>query len=415
MNDNNQFTLLIPTFNRPNDLFRLLTYLERHGSNFPILVLDSSSEDVHAKNQEQAARLKLNISFGLYDTSTGPWEKYWRGSELVETEFTCFCADDDLIIFEAISPLLEFLQNHPDYSVAHGWYFTFYQNVHFGITSIVYSGSSLESDDPLQRVRNLFEKYEAVTYGMYRTNIIKQVLESAQGLSSLLGRELLAGGLTAATGKVARLPIIYYGRSLGPSQPYTNWHPLEYLVSSPEALFSEYANYRRILLDALKLQCPSRHTDPDWYKFIDLIHLKYFSEYLKPEIATYLLDQVLLGRDKLTIMQGIWTILADGESAAINKLRRSGFLKKIRDSLAPNFRLHYVARYLSPREHKIVYTKTTSGQQREYWLYKNFMISIANLNGFPVNDKFWIFGCKFLCGCSWIVILPFGVASRDFP
>src|SRR5262245_1015915 len=55
------FTLLIPTYNRPADLARLLVYLARRGAAFPIHVLDSSTPDVREANAALVARLDLDV------------------------------------------------------------------------------------------------------------------------------------------------------------------------------------------------------------------------------------------------------------------------------------------------------------------------------------------------------------------
>ena len=142
------------------------------------------------------------------------------------------CADDDVVMVDSLPVLRDFLQKHHDFSAAHGWYFTFYDNVHLGITSIVYSGPSIDRDDPFLRLRDLLNRYEAVTYAVYRTDVMRRVLYEVQRVESMLARELLAGELTVLWGKVARLPIFYYGRSLGPSESYAHWHPVNFLTNN---------------------------------------------------------------------------------------------------------------------------------------------------------------------------------------
>ena len=49
------FTLVIPTYNRPQQLSGLLGYLEAERPGFRVLVLDSSRPEVLARNRERTA------------------------------------------------------------------------------------------------------------------------------------------------------------------------------------------------------------------------------------------------------------------------------------------------------------------------------------------------------------------------
>ena len=124
-----KFTLIVPTYNRPVELSRLLGYLARQRPNFPVLVLDSSEPSTQQANMVAAAKLDCDIRVKTFDQQISPWEKFWRGAELVETEYCSLCADDDLVMLESLDRLVGFLEEHADHSVAHGWYFTFYDNV----------------------------------------------------------------------------------------------------------------------------------------------------------------------------------------------------------------------------------------------------------------------------------------------
>src|SRR5689334_21982975 len=103
-----------------------------------------------------------------------------------------------------------------------------------------------------------------------------------QGVTNMLERELLGGALAVVAGKTARLPLLYSGRSLGPSAPYADWHPVDFLASSPQSLFDDYQRYRAILLE----YCASlgRPLDTAEHYLVDLAHLRYLSDYFKPAV-----------------------------------------------------------------------------------------------------------------------------------
>jgi len=376
-----QFTLIIPTYNRPRELARLLGYLTRHAAAFSILVLDSSNDENKALNAALVPGTSLDIRLIACDPSMGPWEKFWRGSEEVKTEFCSLCADDDIILPDALAPLTRFLRDHPDFSAAHGWYFSFYFTDHVGITACVYSSPSLDQDDPLLRLRDLFSRYEAITYGIYRAEAMRCALREVQPVESPMARELLGGALTVAMGKVARLPVFYYGRALGASHFYERWHPIDYMLTSPSQLFSEYSRYREILCKHLPEGRSGPKPSGDVSRLVDLIHMRYLSEYVKPEVMNYLIEEVLAGAARGDIMQGLWPRLHPAPSELVGSLRRSRLLRMVRDRLAPNLRLRHFSRWLGAAKDRTISAATFEGKARKYLLYREFLAWLEREDG----------------------------------
>jgi glycosyltransferase domain-containing protein len=375
-----EFTLIVPTFNRPRDLARLLTYLVRQKAEFPVLVLDSSDGETKVANAGLIDHVELDVRLVSYASSITPFEKFWRGSQEVRTEFCSLCADDDVLMLDAILPLVNFLQEHPDFSAAHGLYFTFYDNVHIGITSIVYSGGSFGRDDPLLRFLDFFRRYEAVTYALYRAEVMRYALAQIQAMQSMLARELLAGALTVVAGKVARLPIVYYGRSLHPSVPYQHWHPIDFLISSPQALFEDYAKYRRTLLESFDKNGASPETSVEVLKIIDLVHLRYLVDYVSPTMMDYLLEQVLAGRPPAEIMLGVWPRLSANDAPTLKRLWSSRTLRRFRERLVPSLRQYHLRWLLRTAQNQTVNATTFSGRPREYRLYEAFLSALARMD-----------------------------------
>lgn len=377
MNLAERFTLLVPTYNRPEELARLLRYLTRQRVRFPILVLDSSDGPSQARNADTVRGLDLDARRIAYEPSISPWEKFWGGSEEVTTEICALCADDDLVLTEALPPLVDFLTQHADVSAAHGWYFSFEDRGRLDITAVVYSGDSLDRSDPLERVLDLFSRYEAVTYAVYRTDVLRSVLRRAQTVQSLLARELLAGALTAVSGPIARLPVFYYGRSLRPSERYRGWHPLEVLAAAPTQLLGEYARYRVILADAL-IDRDSRVLDrTQILNLLDLAHLRYLSGYFTPEVGSYLVEELLSGTPRETMFRGLWPLLVPARSPLLRRVRRSRRLRRVRDRLAPHVRLHDLAHALGLSGDRTVRAPTVGGRLREYRLHRDFLGAVG--------------------------------------
>jgi glycosyltransferase domain-containing protein len=355
-----------------------MTYLERLRANFPVIVLDSSATVAQQANREVIGKSGLKVRYEIFDSDVLPWEKFWRGSDLVRTPYCSLCADDDLVLPGSLGPIVQHLEAHPDFSVAHGWYFTFYNNAHIGITSSVYRGASIDQPDPLDRLFALFKSYEAVTYGVYRTEVMQNVLRDVQGLNSLLAKELLGGALAVSQGKVARLPMIYYGRSLAPSQSYNHWHPLDFLISAPDGFYHDYAAYRRIIFNCLKTNSYDKYPDAELITLIDLIHFRYLSDYVKPRVMEYLTEQMMARKPKPEIMQGMWSVLAGENDQSIGgALSGSLLLRRIRDRFFPGIKLHHFKRLSAPAENRMIQSKTADGTSREYLFYKEFLASLA--------------------------------------
>jgi glycosyltransferase domain-containing protein len=377
-----RFTLIVPTYNRPGELARLLQYLENHQVGFPILVLDSSVHETQAANQARVQASKCTIRYERFDASVSPWQKFLRGAQMVSTPYCSLCADDDVVLPDSLGPIVQHLDRHKDCSVAHGWYFTFYDNGHIGITSSVYRGASNDDDDPLRRLHAMFRNYEAVTYGVYRTEVMQSVLADVQDVESMLGRELLGGALTIAHGKAARLPVFYYGRSHLPSHPYTHWHPLDFLISSPDGLYRDYAAYRSILSRRISQLGSAQQSEAELLTAIDLIHFRYLSDYVKPSVMDYLVEQTLAKTPKPEVMQGLWSVLARANDPSVYGLvSGSQLIRRLRDRYFPRIKLSHLRRLAKPSEARSVNSTTAAGQAREYRFYGEFLATLDASTG----------------------------------
>lgn len=302
------YTLIIPTYNRPREFRALLNYLCDQKAEFKILVLDSSDAETMNENKIFTGQISLNTEFISFPSDTPPFEKFWKGAQKVETAFCSLCADDDVIVVKSIPEIVDFLKKDSSYVAAHGLYFSFMAQEHITISDLVYNKDVLMNENPILRLRDLFQSYEAITYAIYRTPVFEKVLSQVQALDSLLGRELLGSALTAAMGKVKRLPLLYCGRSLSASHFYESWHPIEMLLTSPDYLYQEYGKYRKILINAFK-DSNNLYSEDELTKLIDITHFSYMSEFLAPNILSYLSDRIMNKYVKSDIMTGLWPII----------------------------------------------------------------------------------------------------------
>jgi glycosyltransferase domain-containing protein len=280
------YTLIIPTYNRPLELAALLRFLRRGEAKFQILVLDSSSrQENRDKNASTIAASGLNVRHLLFDPLIQPFEKMWEGSKQVTTPYCGMCADDDILMPDSIDPIVNFLDVKPDFAAAQGWYYWFsLERETMDLRLVAFSSPSVENDDPLVRLRDVFIDYESPTYAVYRTALFRDIFERIQCMKHVWGHESLGCALLLVYGKVARLPVWYYGRSGGMAIDLGPSHPLDIMVHSIREQFDLYVTSREILLERLQALQPDRFTPEQWGQYLDLIYTMYFSDIYKKHI-----------------------------------------------------------------------------------------------------------------------------------
>ena len=127
------YTLLIPTYNRSNSLHSLLNYLASFDVRFDVVILDSSIDSVKNINAKFIDNLKCNFHHITYNNKIDVFDKFHDGISRIETKYFSMCADDDVVIIDSIKQSVEFLESNKEYICANGWYFDFIKlnsNVH---------------------------------------------------------------------------------------------------------------------------------------------------------------------------------------------------------------------------------------------------------------------------------------------
>ncbi len=270
------YTLLIPTYNRPDLLARLLRYLGHSAFPHPIQVLDSSGEVALARNAATCAASGLRIRHRTFPGDIAVDRKWLEGIREVETPYVSYCADDDFVLAEALANCLRFLEAHPDHIACHGHYINFQAP---GQYRTEYSGPSQAGATALQRLWQWMRNYEAITYAVFRTETYRYALEANVNLVfENMYKELLVGALPLVDGKVHRLDQVYYARNGGSGDAESNrrkWHPLVYLLDDSEELFREFHRYREAILTRLRAR-EGGFDEARAVHHLNLIHCVYF-------------------------------------------------------------------------------------------------------------------------------------------
>jgi glycosyltransferase domain-containing protein len=291
------FTLVIPTYNRPKQLQALLTYLAAQQPRCRILILDSSQPEQRHANRQIAELTNFNLEYVEFPSETHPFDKFREGLHKVTTEFCALCADDDLVLLDCVQHCLDALRSNPNASVAQGYSFSFLcqHDGDMDLGNILYFTPTIDDSTPLARLAKLFARYQAATYGNYRTPVLQRIFDTLKPMRSILARELLGTALAAIEGPMIRVSCFGHGRSMDASESYEHWHPLEWFAKDPRGLFSEYHHYRELMAQAV-LSRPDNTLEAEAVRrVLDLIHIRYMVRHAPDGALAFIADQKLSG------------------------------------------------------------------------------------------------------------------------
>jgi glycosyltransferase domain-containing protein len=211
-------TIVVPTCNRYRFLARLLRYYRACGAPVRMHILDSSP---NAAPDSAVARLidTPAITYTTYDTKMGPLPKLHEGLKRVTTPYAVLWADDDLMVPRSLMAAAQFLEQHRDFSVAHGvgGLFTAEPSQHGMVTLDIgpFIQRSLLDDTGAARLVGYRTKGCSVFYSVQRTRNLQRNLEQCarHGFGYFWGETALAW-LSIIQGKAHTLDRLYIMRQL---------------------------------------------------------------------------------------------------------------------------------------------------------------------------------------------------------
>jgi glycosyltransferase domain-containing protein len=239
-------SIIIPTYNRPDCLRRLLVYYHRHAGDFSFVVADSSSKENKEINKESISSfpdLKI-LHLNDYPEHIFPWVKYADALKHVKSEYGLFCADDDFIVPSAIKECLDFIEKNPDYSVVRGIYFCHSLKkikngeARFDWVPVEYGGRSISFDNPSERLKtHLAAGHTSTFYGVHRTDTLRFIFDEVTKTTShgRLG-EIVLTALTLIRGKMKILPVFYASRGPATGSIEKIYHHRPYFFTSWSSL-----------------------------------------------------------------------------------------------------------------------------------------------------------------------------------
>lgn len=270
------FTLVIPTYNRPILLNGLLNYLQSNFAKFQILILDSSSPEFKAQNRDVVSQRDLNMRHVEFDETTPFLTKINSQLRDVRTDYVSLCADDNLVLLDAIERNVETLNAKPDAIACHGLGLELILSGKRARLNIDNMSPSIDSGDLVGRIYQLLKDFQSTIYATYRTEYFRRVLVESEQFKDLpFHWELFVTLAVLGGGKVMRLDCASnVRRSMLPAVP-TQWHPVPLICENPDKFISDFVHYRDELIKFYSSQ--GHLIDAEQKKLITQAHLVYFA------------------------------------------------------------------------------------------------------------------------------------------
>lgn len=222
---NKQCTVVIPTYNRPKELGRLLNFLSSTGAVLPIIVLDGSKTDIANSNSSLCATFP-DVLHQIYDAGLHLGIRLHQGLKSVKTPYVVLCGDDDFVFPAAVDQCVKFLELNKDYAAAIGdvWSLSYYPNKPIVSKGIILSrdlsyGAKFDHKRFIQRSLFYFA-YTAIGsiplyYSVRRTDQALKAFSHVTAKMKYSSMELLVTGMLLIDGKIAKLSCPFGLRDYG--------------------------------------------------------------------------------------------------------------------------------------------------------------------------------------------------------
>lgn len=218
-------SIVIPTFNRPDFIRRLLSYYSERKFEGVIHVGDSS--DAHHRNDTENFIRKLQgtlrVQYHLCPNMNEPKTSVAL-IEKVKTPYVAWLPDDDFLTPSGLSQCASFLEKNPDYSVAHGTAIMIIleKSGPFGKPESTGPHGRIESvlqERAQQRLLAHLGNFFTLSFGVHRTSQMKEAYARVAEVEDKGVAEFLATCFSVLQGKIEKLDCFYLVRQ-GHDQRY---------------------------------------------------------------------------------------------------------------------------------------------------------------------------------------------------
>jgi glycosyltransferase domain-containing protein len=286
-------TALLPTRARPAECERQLRFLRDNHFAHRVVVLDVSAP--------ADAELVRRACSGIAEyRHFGP--EYRMADKLaaavidVTTPYVVLIPDDDVVLPQAIADAMTFLDSHPDFVVAHGYFIDF--RVHDADVDFHHVAGftpSIVDEDPLRRHYELFRRYQSFYWGVFRTDVFRTGVRAACAMEVVTFRELTVMSTAILQGKVARLRSVYALRGTVRSHAAVHQsHPFFFFLRDPSRFFGNYVLFRNAIAAFIRRSGIATPTKVPLEQFLDLSYATYLGREMHPSTINHAV-KLLLG------------------------------------------------------------------------------------------------------------------------
>ncbi|MBI2495610.1 MAG: TIGR00180 family glycosyltransferase [Candidatus Omnitrophica bacterium] len=219
-------SLILPTYNRPGLLRRVLRYYEACQFPHRVLVADSSDAPAAEANRQivEAVSRAMPVEYRRYDSALEVPMKLAEALEGIQSTYAVIGSDDDFFVPSALERGVAFLESHPDYALAHG------ESAYFVLESdrIVsgrcvgvgrYLQRTIDHASGSERLAAHLAQYTTTFYSVHRTEQLRRNWRRVAALPlDHLFDELLPSCLSLIEGKSQKLDELYMVRQIHSAQ-----------------------------------------------------------------------------------------------------------------------------------------------------------------------------------------------------
>ena len=181
-----RLTLLLVLKNRHNFTGRWLDYANIFLKDYKILIADGSPiDDKYNFNKDNFPNLKVEIPKFPYDENIGTFIKKIRDSlNIIDTEYVLYCENDDFMIANEISNVLDFLDKNNDFISGKGEIFNFsvssVNELYGKIIEVKQFNEyvNLGNENLIERLKLFSKNRHSLYHNIIRTEVLKDILRN---------------------------------------------------------------------------------------------------------------------------------------------------------------------------------------------------------------------------------------------
>ncbi|MFC2004694.1 TIGR00180 family glycosyltransferase, partial [Chloroflexota bacterium] len=225
-------SLIIPTYNRPHYLHRILNYYDKYcdSEKYEIIIADSSSSENKRQNKNTVKYFpNLNILHSKHPSDIHQYSKILSSLDQIKSEYCVICADDDFVTPNGIEQSVDFLEKNRDFTVVQGYYIGFKVRGDVEKESQFWwkysnANQSITFPNPQDRLCYHLSNYITTTFhGVHRTDFLKMAFtETSRFTDDFSFGELLPTMLTLIYGKLKCLDLLFAARDSGTIRIHTS-------------------------------------------------------------------------------------------------------------------------------------------------------------------------------------------------